>query len=82
MSKHSDRAKKGTRDQINAQIRFLESNLVLKNKELAKAMEFEKYNLPGFKTQISRIKQGISKTEKDLEIFKNRKAKLEEDELI
>ena len=82
MSKHSDRAKKGTRDQINAQIRFFQTNLTLKKKELSKAMQYKKYNLPGFETQIQRIKQGIAKAEKDLETSQKRKEKLEKDELI
>ena len=82
MKKHSERAKKGTREQINAQIRFLQTNLTLKQKELSKAMEYKKYKLPGFETQISRIKQGIAKTEKDLETFQKRKAKMESEGLI
>ena len=82
MKKHSERAKKGTREQINAQIRFLQTNLTLKQKELSKAIEYKKYKLPGFETQISRIKQGIAKTEKDLETFQKRKAKMESEGLI
>ena len=82
MSKHSDRAKKGTRTQINAQIRFIQTNLTLKKKELSKAMQYKKYKLPGFDTQIKRMKQGISKAEKDLEMFKKRKEKLSSDGLI
>ncbi|MCA9811662.1 MAG: hypothetical protein KC483_02235 [Nitrosarchaeum sp.] len=82
MKKHSERAKKGTREQINAQIRFLQTNLTLKQKELSKAMEYKKYKLPGFETQISRIKQGIAKTEKDLETFQKRKEKMESEGLI
>jgi len=76
MSKHSDRAKKGTRVQINAQIRFVQTNLTLKKKELSKAMQYKKYKLPGFDTQITRMKQGISKAEKDLKVFQKRKEKL------
>jgi len=34
MSKHSDRAKKGTRTQINAQIRFIQTNLTLKKRDI------------------------------------------------
>ena len=82
MVKHSDRAKKGTRTQINAQIRFLQTNLTLKKKELAKAMQYKKYNLPGFASQISKIKQGITKTEKDLQKFIKRKEQLAKDGLI
>jgi len=82
MGEHSDRAKSGTRLQINAQIRFLETNITVKKKELAKAMEFKKYKLPGFETQITRIKQGIAKAEKDLAVFQKRKEKLAEDGLI
>jgi len=82
MKKHSERAKKGTREQINAQIRFLQTNLTLKQKELSKAMEYKKYKLPGFETQVSRIKQGIAKTEKDLETFQKRKEKMESEGLI
>jgi hypothetical protein len=82
MVKHSTRAKSGTRNQINAQIRFFQTNLTLKKKELAKAMQYKKYNLPGFATEISKIKQGIAKTEKDLQTFINRKEKLVKDGLI
>lgn len=82
MNKHSEHAKKGTRTQINAQIRFLQTNLTLKKRELAKAMQYKKYNLPGFKTQISRIKQGIAKTERDLKSFQDRKKKLSKEGLI
>ena len=42
MSKHSDRAKKGTRTQINAQIRFIQTNLTLKKKELKKSDAVQK----------------------------------------
>ena len=45
-------------------------------------MEYKKYKLPGFETQISRIKQGIAKTEKDLETFQKRKEKMESEGLI
>ena len=82
MSKHSDRAKKGTRTQINAQIRFFQTNLTLKKKELKKAMQYKKYNLPGFASEISKIKKGIAKTEKDLQKFINQKEKLAKDGLI
>lgn len=82
MSGHSERAKSGTRSQINAQIRFLQTNITAKKKELAKAMEFKKYKLPGFETQIKRIEQGIAKAENDLAMFEKRKEKLAEDGLI
>ena len=82
MAEHSKRAKTGTREQINAQIRFLQTNLTLKKKELKKAMEFKKYNLPKFDIEISKIKQGITKTEKDLEKLIKRKEKLAKDGLI
>ena len=82
MSKHSDRAKKGTRTQINAQIRFIQTNLTIKKKELSKAMQYKKYKLPGFDTQIARIKQGITKAEKDLKMFKRRKERQAEEGLI
>lgn len=82
MGKHSDRAKRGTRTQINAQIRFVQTNLTIKKKELSKAMQYKKYKLPGFDTQITRIKQGISKAEKDLETFQKRKEKLAAEGLI
>jgi D-mannonate dehydratase len=82
MSKHSDRAKKGTRTQINAQIRFIQTNLTIKKKELSKAMQYKKYKLPGFDTQIARIKQGITKAEKDLKMFQRRKEKLADEGLI
>jgi len=32
-------------------------------------MQYKKYKLPGFDTQIARIKQGIAKAEKDLKVF-------------
>jgi len=82
MSKHSDRAKKGTRTQINAQIRFIQTNLTIKKKELSKAMQYKKYKLPGFDIQIARIKQGITKVEKDLKVFQRRKEKLADEGLI
>lgn len=82
MNQHSERAKKGTRKQINAQIRFFQTNLTLKKKELSKAMQYKKYRLPGFEAQISRIKQGIAKTEKDLKVFQKRKEKLVKEGLI
>lgn len=82
MSKHSDRAKTGTRTQINAQIRFLQTNLTIKKKELVKAMQYKKYKLPGFETQITRMKQGVAKVEKDLKIFQTRKEKLTKEGLI
>ncbi|MDH3313556.1 MAG: hypothetical protein OEM28_10485 [Nitrosopumilus sp.] len=82
MSKHSDRAKTGTRRQINAQIRFCQTNLTMKKKELAKAMQYKKYKLPGFETQIARMKQGIAKAEKNLEVFQTRKEKLAKEGLI
>ena len=82
MSKYSDRAKTGTRAQINAQIRFCQTNLTIKKKELAKAMQYKKYNLPGFEKQIARMKQGIVKTEKDLQVFQTRKEKLAKEGLI
>ena len=46
MSKHSDRAMKGTRTQINAQIRFIQTNLTIKKKELSKAMQYKKIQTP------------------------------------
>jgi len=82
MSKHSDRAKSGTRAQINAQIRFCQTNLTIKKKELAKAMQYKKYNLPGFKSQIARMKQGIVKAEKDLKVFQTQKEKRAKEGLI
>lgn len=82
MNKRSDRAKTETRAQINTQIRFCQTNLTIKKKELAKAMQYKKYNLPGFKKQIARIKQGIAKTEKDLQVFQTRKEKLAKEGLI
>jgi hypothetical protein len=54
----------------------------MKRKELAKAMQYKKYKLPGFETQIARIKQGITKAEKDLTIFQTRKEKLAKEGLI
>ena len=82
MAKHSKRAKSGIRAQINAQIRFFQTNLTLKKKELSKAMQYKKYNLPGFATEISKIKKGIAKTEKDLQKSIKQKEKLEEGGLI
>jgi len=82
MSKHSDRSKKITRTQINAQIRFIQTNLTIKKKELSKAMQYKKYKLSGFDTQIARIKQGIVKAEKDLKVFQRRKEKLVDEGLI
>jgi len=82
MSKHSDRAKKGTRTQINAQISFIQTNLTIKKKELSKAMQYKKYKLPGFHTQIARMKQGITKAEKGLIVFQKRKEKLADEGLI
>ena len=79
---HSSRAKKGTRTQINAQIRFFQTNLTLKRKELAKAMQYKKYKLPGFEEQVKKIKSGIAKTEKDLKTFQARKEKLSKEGLI
>ena len=54
MSKHSDRAKKGTRTQINAQIRFIQTNLTLKKKELKKAMQYKNTN---FQDLILKLKE-------------------------
>lgn len=82
MVEHSKRSKTGTREQINAQIRFLQTNLTLKKKELKKALQYKKYNLPHFDTEISKIKKGIATTEKDLERFIKRKGKLTKDGLI
>jgi len=82
MSKHSERAKTGTRTQINAQIRFCQTNLTIKKKEIAKAMQYKKYKLPGFETQIARMKQGIVKAEKDLRLFQARKEKMSKEGLI
>jgi len=45
-------------------------------------MQYKKYKLPGFDTQIARIKQGIIKSEKDLKIFQIRKEKLSDEGLI
>lgn len=59
MVEHSKIAKAGTKRQINAQIRFLQTNLTIKKKELSKDMQYKKYNLPCFTTEISKIKQGI-----------------------
>lgn len=82
MLKHSKRAKSGTRTQINAQIRFFQTNLTLKKKELAKAMQYKKYKLPGFEAEVTKIKKGIQKTEKDLAKAIKQKEKLAEDGLI
>jgi len=82
MSKHSDRAKKGTITQINAHISFIQTNFMIKKKELSKAMQYKKYKLPVFDTQIARIKQGITKAEKDLIVFQKRKEKLADEGLI
>ena len=82
MSKHSDRAKAGIRRQINAQISFCQTNLTIKKKELVKAMQYKKYKLPGFQTQIARMRQGIANAEKDLKIFQARKEKLAKEGLI
>ena len=82
MVKHSKRAKSGTRSQINAQIRFFQTNLTIKKKELVKAMQYKKYNLPGFASEISKIKKGIAKTEKDLQKSIKQKENLEEKGLI
>lgn len=82
VTRHSKRAKTGTRTQINAHIRFMQTNITMKKKELQKAMKYKKYGLPGFATQIQRIKQAIAKAESDLAMLKKRKAKLAKDGLI
>ncbi|MGH1521321.1 MAG: hypothetical protein ACRBB2_02965 [Nitrosopumilus sp.] len=45
-------------------------------------MQYKKYNLPGFATEISKIKKGIEKTKKDLQKSIKQKEKLEADGLI
>ena len=45
-------------------------------------MQYKKYNLPGFVSEISKIKQGIFKTEKDLQKFIKQKEKLAKEGLI
>jgi len=45
-------------------------------------MQYKKYRLPGFDTQIARIKQGVTKAEKDLKMFQRRKEKLVDGGLI
>jgi len=47
-----------------------------------KSHAVQKIQLPGFKTQILRIKQGIEKTEEGLKVFQVRKEKLKKDGLI
>jgi len=82
MVKHSNRAKSWTRAQINTQIHFLQPNLTLKKKDFTKAMQYKKYNPPGFAIEISKIKPRIAKTEKDLLTFIMREEKLVKDGLL
>jgi len=58
--------------QIKTQIRFMKMIVMSKKKELEKAREYEKYHLPGYRKQVSRIKLGLIQAIKDLEILEKR----------
>ena len=80
--RHSPRALRGTRRQVNGWIREMNSILILKQKELAKIKSYRKYKLPGQEIMEKAAQQGISKAKKDLDYFKKLKAKYEKEELI
>jgi hypothetical protein len=76
MLKHSARAKRNTRRQIDGIIRFLESLLKDHKSELQKMQRYKKYNLPGYSAMTTAAKQRIEKTKKDIQAQKLRRAKL------
>ncbi len=79
MPRYSERAKKGLRRQINAQIRFLKGIVASKEKELKKAKRYARYKLPGYKIQIKRIENGITIAKRDLRNAQARKRKLQKE---
>jgi len=76
MVKHSKRAKKNTRAQINGIIRFLESLLKDHQSELKKMQRYKKYNLPGYSAMTDAARKRISKTKADIHAQKLRRSKL------
>jgi len=76
MLKHSARAKKNTKRQIDGIIRFLESLLKDHKSELQKMQRYKKYNLPGYSAMTTAAKRRIVKTKKDIQAQKLRRAKL------
>lgn len=79
MVKHSTRAKKNTREQINGIIRFLESLLKDHQSELKKMQRYKKYNLPGYSAMTAAARKRILKTKADIQGQKLRRAKLVKD---
>ena len=75
-SRHSNRAKSGTRKRVNGWIRMMQSILLLKQKELEKMKSYRRYRLPGQKKMENAAQQGITKATKDLEYFKKIKVKV------
>ena len=74
--RYSERAKRGTRNQINAHIKMIKSIVASKQLELKKAQRYAKYRLPGYKKMTDIMKSGIAKAKKDLAMFEARKRKL------
>ena len=73
----SERAKKGTRDQINEQIKMMKSIVASKQDELKKVQQrYGNKKLPGYKKMTDVMKSGIAKAKKDLAMLETRKRKL------
>ena len=68
--KHSERAKQGTTSAIKARLSFLQNTLKEREKTVKKIKSYAKYNLPGYKTTLSRELAGITKLKKDLSNLK------------
>ena len=68
--KHSERAKKGTTNEIKARLSFLQNTLKEREKTVKQIRSYEKYNLPGYKTTLSRELTGVRKIKKDISNLK------------
>lgn len=76
---HSTRAKKGTADQINAQIKKLQQIVTSKTKEVCKVKSYKKYKLPGYATMLRNANSGLNIAKRDLSTVKTRKSKLQKE---
>lgn len=76
---HSDRAKSGTKKQVEGIIKFLSNSLESYQKEYAK---YEKLGLAMAKDALSVISKNIESTKKSLAYYNDLKEKYKKDGLI
>ena len=76
MTRHSERAKRNMRKQMNAQLRLLRGIMSDKAREYYRVLGYRKYKLPGQKRMEKATKNGWLKAVKDWKALRKRKEKL------